>query len=234
MKNITSQHPNPDPIVSAIVEKMRSGIDITESESSEIKQYMKQWSPVLLKITIFPGLFPLEYAEVELERHETTGGSGSAENYYTFCKCNNCESVMYEPSAGDKAVLISEADIQRMENDGYEFLGLEHFTGIAPSEPADDNDVFEDTGFYGCPVCKDDGYLADIESIDQFPKPKFVSIKRLMLHAAELTDSGLDRNDEYVRGILELIAFCDMRGTADTDVRIEQIKQELLKYQTRT
>jgi hypothetical protein len=146
---------------------------------------------------------------------------------YTLCRCNNCNSVMYEPNASSKAWPFTEEEIVMLEKVGHEVRELEYFKGLAPGEVEDNEKVFEDTGFYGCPVCKDDGYLFDIERPSDLPEPKIISLQTILHHAAGLTDGGRDKNLEYVRGILELIAFCDMRGMQDTDVRIEQIRVDL-------
>lgn len=63
-----------------------------------------------------------------------------------LCKCNNCETVMFDENPTKSGFDFNEADIATYQPDSMVYLKDE--TGY----------------FWGCPKCKTDDYLADLVS----------------------------------------------------------------------
>lgn len=72
-----------------------------------------------------------------------------------LCICNNCLSVMVDENPSDRA----EFETKNLELVDMEFLTEDSL------EPGEDED--QGAGFWGCPKCLTDGYLMDVEFIEQ-------------------------------------------------------------------
>lgn len=69
---------------------------------------------------------------------------------HQFCKCNNCEEVFFDANPGEQPFFLIP------KGKSYNEL---------PTIKEEDGD--EVYFFRGCPTCKTDGYLKDVELIDE-------------------------------------------------------------------
>jgi hypothetical protein len=68
-----------------------------------------------------------------------------------ICICNNCGTLIHDHNPSNRSYDFTESDLRRY-----------HIEDMKPFEEDGEQSL-------GCPECKTDGYLRDIESLEQLP-----------------------------------------------------------------
>lgn len=94
-----------------------------------------------------------------------------------LCKCNNCDTVMIDQNP--------KTDTPELE---------------VPDNATDMQFIDEEGGgYWGCPVCDDDGYLMDITEQSQLPSTPVDEVKDKHTDISELKQMTLNKCDEALK-----------------------------------